>query len=167
MFLQGNWNLYFSKTQWALQAAKRCGHIYEKISVPCPWPEEGRNLASSEPWALVVKAVAGDGHPSLVSHPTQNPHQTFVGDLMVHVLSNQPMREGYVSFWLPLQKSDSTLGGFKITADGDCSHEIKRRLLLERKVMINPGNILKSRDITLPTKVCLVKAMVFPILVWI
>ena len=51
----------------------------------------------------------------------------------------------------------------KITADGDCSHEIKRRLLLGRKVMTNLDNILKSRDITLPTKVCLVKAMVFPV----
>ena len=54
------------------------------------------------------------------------------------------------------------LGGSKITADGDCSHEIKRRLLLGRKVMTNLDSILKSRDITLPTKVCLVKAMVFP-----
>ena len=53
-------------------------------------------------------------------------------------------------------------GGSKITADGDCSHEIKRRLLLGRKVMTNLESILKSRDITLPTKVCLVKAMVFP-----
>ena len=53
--------------------------------------------------------------------------------------------------------------GSKITADGDCSHEIKRRLLLGRKVMINPDSILKSRDITLPTKVFLVKAMVFPV----
>ena len=51
----------------------------------------------------------------------------------------------------------------KITADGDCSHEIKRRLFLGRKVMTNLGSILKSRDITLPTKVCLVKAMVFPV----
>ena len=51
----------------------------------------------------------------------------------------------------------------KITADGDCSHEIKRRLLLGRKVMINLDNIFKSRDITLPTKVCLVKAMVFTV----
>ena len=51
----------------------------------------------------------------------------------------------------------------KITADGDCSHEIKRRLLLGRKVMTNLDSILKSRDITLPTKVCLVKAMVFPV----
>ena len=53
--------------------------------------------------------------------------------------------------------------GVTITADGDCSHEIKRRLLLGRKVMSNLDSILKSRDITLPTKVCLVKAMVFPV----
>ena len=58
--------------------------------------------------------------------------------------------------------SDFILGGSKITADGDCSHEIIRRLLLGRKVMINLDSILKSRDITLPTKVRLVKAMVFP-----
>ena len=59
--------------------------------------------------------------------------------------------------------SDFILGGSKITADGDCSHEIKRRLLLGRKVMTNLGSILKIRDITLPTKVCLVKAMIFPV----
>ena len=59
--------------------------------------------------------------------------------------------------------SDFILGGSKITADGDCSHEIKRRLLLGRKVMTNLDNILKSKDITLPTKVRLVKAMVFPV----
>ena len=57
--------------------------------------------------------------------------------------------------------ADFILGGSKITADGDCSHEIKRCLLLGRKVMANLHSILKSRDITLPTKVCLVKAMVF------
>ena len=59
--------------------------------------------------------------------------------------------------------SDFILGCSKITADGDCSHEIKRRLLLGKKVMTNLDSILKSRDITLPTKVCLVKAMVFPV----
>ena len=58
------------------------------------------------------------------------------------------------------------LGGSKITADGDCSHEIKRRLLLGRKVMTNVDSILKSRDITLPTKVHLVKAMVFPVVIY-
>ena len=58
------------------------------------------------------------------------------------------------------------LGGSKITADGDCSHEIKRRLLLGRKVMTNLDGILKTRDITFPTKVCLVKAMVFPVVMY-
>ena len=62
--------------------------------------------------------------------------------------------------------SDFILGGSKITADGDCSHEIKRRLLLGRKVMTNLHSILKRRDITLPTKICLVKAMVFPIVMY-
>ena len=61
---------------------------------------------------------------------------------------------------------DSILGGSKITADGDCSHEIKRRLLLGRKVMTNPDSIFESRDITLPTKVRLVKAMVFPVVIY-
>ena len=58
-------------------------------------------------------------------------------------------------------------GGSKITADGDCSHEIKRRLLLGRKVMTNLNSILKSRDITLPKKVHLAKAMVFPVVIWL
>ena len=62
--------------------------------------------------------------------------------------------------------ADFILGGSKITADVDCSHEIKRRLLLGRKVMTNLDSILKSRDITLPTKVCLVKAMVFPVVTY-
>ena len=62
--------------------------------------------------------------------------------------------------------SDFILGGSKITADGDCSHEIKRRLLLGRKVMTSLDSILKSKDITLPTKVCLVKAMVFPVVMY-
>ena len=62
--------------------------------------------------------------------------------------------------------SDFIFGGSKITADGDCSHEIKRCLLLGRKVMTNLDRILKSRDITLPTKACLVKAMVFPVVMY-
>ena len=62
--------------------------------------------------------------------------------------------------------ADFIFGGSKITADGDCSHEIKRRLLLGRKVIINLDSILKSRDITLPTKVRLVKAMVFPVVMY-
>ena len=62
--------------------------------------------------------------------------------------------------------SDFIFGGSKVTADGDCSHEIKRRLLLERKVMSNLDSIFKSRDITLQTKVHLVKAMVFPVVMY-
>ena len=62
--------------------------------------------------------------------------------------------------------SDFIFGGSKITADGDCSHEIKRRLLLGRKVMTNRDSILKSRDTTLPTKALLVKAMVFPVVMY-
>ena len=62
--------------------------------------------------------------------------------------------------------TDFILGGSKIIADGDCSHEIKRHLLLGRKVMTNLDSILKSRDITFPTKVCLVKAMVFALVVY-
>ena len=68
------------------------------------------------------------------------------------------MRKGEMAYFI--------LGGSKITADGDCSHEIKRRLLLGRKVMTNLDSILKSRDITLPTKVSLVKAMVFPVVMY-
>ena len=62
--------------------------------------------------------------------------------------------------------ADFILGGSKITAYGDCSHEIKRCLLLGRKVMTNLDSILKSRDITLPTKVCLLKALVFPVVMY-
>ena len=62
--------------------------------------------------------------------------------------------------------TDFILGGSRITADGDCSHEIKRRLLLGRKTMTNPDSILNSRDITLPTMVHLVKAMVFPVVMY-
>ena len=62
--------------------------------------------------------------------------------------------------------ADFILGGSRISADGDCSHEIKRRLLLGRKVMTNLDSTLRSRDITLPTKVCLVQAMVFPVVMY-
>ena len=65
-----------------------------------------------------------------------------------------------------METSETIFGGSKITQDGDCSHEIKRRLLLGIKGMTNLDSILKSRDITLPTKVCLVKAMVFPVVMY-
>ena len=81
------------------------------------------------------------------------------------------MESGPVTSWQIYGETVETMrdfifGGSKITADGDCSHEIKRCLLLGRKVMTNLDSIFKSRDITLPTKVCLVKAMVFPVVMY-
>uniref|UniRef100_A0A8C0AFS8 RNA-directed DNA polymerase n=1 Tax=Bos mutus grunniens TaxID=30521 RepID=A0A8C0AFS8_BOSMU len=91
--------------------------------------------------------------------------------LKVNIQKTKIMASGPISSWEIEGEtveivSDFILGGSKITADGDCSHEIKRRLLLGRKVMTNLDNILKSRDITLPTNVCLVKAMVFPVVMY-
>ena len=81
------------------------------------------------------------------------------------------MASGPITSWQIARETvktvtDFILGGSKITADGDCNHEIKRCLLLGRKVMTNIDSILKSRDITMPTKVCLVRAMVFPVVVY-
>ena len=81
------------------------------------------------------------------------------------------MASGHITSWQIDGETMETVrdfifGGSKITADGDCSHEIKRRLPLGRKVMTNLDSILKSRDITLPTKACLVKAMVFPVIMY-
>ena len=88
--------------------------------------------------------------------------------LKLNVQTTQIMTSGPITSWQINGETMETvryfiLGGSKITADGDCSHEIKRRLLLGRKAMTNLDGILKSRDITLPTKVRLVKAMVFPV----
>ena len=91
--------------------------------------------------------------------------------LKLTIQKTKIMASGPITSWLIDGErvetvSDFILGGSKITADGDCSHEIKRRLLLGRKVMINLNSIFKSRDITLPTKVRLVKAMVFPVVTY-
>ena len=91
--------------------------------------------------------------------------------LKLNILKTKIMASGPIISWeidgeTVEAVSDFILGGPKITADGDCSHEIKRRLLLGRKVMTNLDSIFKSRDITLPTKVCLVKAMVFPVVMY-
>ena len=91
--------------------------------------------------------------------------------LKLNILKTKSMASGPITSWQIDGKTvetvaDFILGGSKITADGDCSHEIKRCLLLGRKVMINLDSILKSRCITLPTKVHLVKAMVFPVVMY-
>ena len=91
--------------------------------------------------------------------------------LKVNIQKTKIMASGPITSWeIDGEKvetvSDLILGGCKITADSNCSHEIKRHLLLERKVMTNLDSIFKSRDITLPTKIRLVKAMVFPVVVY-
>ena len=88
--------------------------------------------------------------------------------LKLNIQKTKTMASGPITSW---QIDGETLADFiflgsKITADGDCIHEIKRRLLLGRKVMTNLDSVLKSRDITLPTKICLVKAMVFPVVMY-
>ena len=88
--------------------------------------------------------------------------------LKLNIQKTKIMASGPITLWQIDRETvtDSIFWGSKITADGNCSHEIKRRLLLGRKVMTNLDGILKSRDITLPTKVCLVKAMVFPVVMY-
>ena len=88
--------------------------------------------------------------------------------LKLSIQKNKIMASGPITSWQidGERVSDFIFGGSRITADGDCSHEIKRRLLLERKVMTELDSVFKSRDITLPTKVCLVKAMVFPVVIY-
>ena len=92
-------------------------------------------------------------------------------DLKHNIQKTKTMASGPIASWQIDGKTMETVKDFiflgsKITADGDCSHEIKRCLLLGRKVMTNLDSILKSRDITLPAKVCLVKAMVFPVVMY-
>ena len=91
--------------------------------------------------------------------------------LKLNIQKTKIMASGPITSWQMDEETVETVadfifGGPKITADGDCSHEIKRRLLLGRKIMTNLDSVLKSRDITLPTKVCLVKAMVFPVVMY-
>ena len=90
--------------------------------------------------------------------------------LKLKIQKTKIMASGPITSWQidgeTVESERLYLGVSKITADGDCSHEIKRCLLLGRKVMTNLDSILKSRDITLPTKVCLVKAMVFPVVIY-
>ena len=91
--------------------------------------------------------------------------------LKLNIQKTKIMTSGPITSWQIYGETVETVSDFifwgsKITADGDCSHEIKRRLFLERKVMTNIDNILESRDITLPTKIHLVKAMVFPVVMY-
>ena len=97
--------------------------------------------------------------------------RSTIPNLKLNIQKTKIMASGPITSWerdgeTVETVSDFIFGGSKITADGDCSHEIKRPLLLGRKVMTNLDSIFKSRDITLPTKVCLVKAVVFPVVMY-
>ena len=90
-------------------------------------------------------------------------------DLKLNIQKTKIMASGPITSWEIYRETvetDFIFGGSRITADGDCTHEIKRCLFLGRKLMTNLDSILKGRDITLPTKVCLVKAMVFPVVMY-
>ena len=107
---------------------------------------------------------------SLLTEAVPKQESKNVG-LMLNNQKTKIMTSGPITSWQIDGETVKTVSDFiflgsKITADGDCSHEIKRRLVLGRKVMTNLDSILKSRDITLPTKVCLVKAMVFPVVIY-
>ena len=110
----------------------------------------------------------------IITDPMVHTFQWFPGGTVVYIKIIQKtkiMASGPITSWQIDGETveivrDFIFGGSKITADGDCSHEIKRRLLLGRKVMTNLDNILKSRNITLPTKVCLVKVMVFSVVMY-
>ena len=119
------------------------------------------------PWTIACQA------PPSMGFSTQEYWSglPFLVGLKLNIQKTKVMTSGPITSWQINGETVETVSDFiflgsKITADGDGSHEIKRCLLLERKVMTNLDSILKSRDITLPTKVCLVKAMVFPVVMY-
>ena len=115
--------------------------------------------------------LMADSEEELKSLLMKGKEESEKSGLKLNIQKTKIMASGPITSWqidgeTMETVSDFILGGSKISADGDCSHEIKRHLLLERKTMTNLDSILKSRDITLPTKVCLVKAMVFPVVMY-
>ena len=112
--------------------------------------------------------LMAESEEELKSHLMKVKEESVRFGLKLNIQKTKIMASGPITSWKIDGEtvSDFILGGFKITADGDCSHEIKRHLLLGRKVMTNLDSIFKSRDIALPTKVRLVKAMVFPVVMY-
>ena len=115
--------------------------------------------------------LMAEGEEELKSHLKKRKEESEKVGLKLTIQKTKIMVSGPITSWeidgeTVETVTDFIFGGSKITADGDCSHEIKRLLLLGRKAMTNLDSILKSRNITLPTKVCLVKAMVFPVVMY-
>ena len=112
-----------------------------------------------------------ESEEELKSHLMKVKEESEKAGLKLNIQKMKIMASGLITYWQIDGETMETVSDFiflgsKVTADGDCSHEIKRHLLLGRKVMTNLASILKSRDITLPTKVHLVKAMVFPVVMY-
>ena len=126
----------------------------------------GRNIKNLR-YADVTTLMA-ESEEELKSPLVKMREETEKVGLKLNIQKSKTMASGPITSWEidGETAADFILGGSKITADGDCSHEIKRRLLLGRKVMTSLDSILKGRDITLPTKVHLVKAMVFPVVIY-
>ena len=133
-------------------------HRWQPTRLPVPGILQARTLE----WVAI-------SHPYGRKERTKEPlDESEKNDLKLHIQKTKIMASGPITSWQVDGEtvetvSDFIFGGFKITADGDCSHEIKRHLLLGRKAMTKLDSILKSRDIALLTKVCLVKAMVYPV----
>ena len=120
---------------------------------------------------MILKELMAESKEELKSLLMKMKEESEKVGLKLNVQKTKIMASGPITSWQVDGEtvetvSDFIFGGSKITADGDCSHEIKRCLFLGRKVMTNLDLILKRRDITLPTKVCLVKAMVFPVVMY-
>ena len=165
--------LLTNSVQFCSLIAKYCEQ-YLAISINNPGLEEaqagiktaGRNINNLR-YADDTTLMA-ESEEELKSHLMKVKEESEKVGLKLNIQKTKIMASGPITSWemdgeTVETVSDFILGGSKITADGNCSHEIKRRLLLGRKVMTNLDSILKNRDITLPTKVCLVKAMVFPV----
>ena len=131
-------------------------HRRQPTRLPRPWDSPGKNTEVGCHFLLQCMKVKEESEKD---------------GLKLNIQESKIMTSGPITSWeidgeTVETVSDFILGGSKITTDGDCSHEIKRRLLLGRKVMTNLDSIFKSRDITLPTKVHRVKAMFFPVVIY-
>ena len=143
-------------------------YIKKILSLPCHASVLSYNTGIT--WMVVLLMEKREDYQLSIIKTSMKEESEKVG-LKLNIQKTKIMASGPITSWQIDGETmetvrDFILGGSKITADGDCSHEIKRRLLLGRKAMTNLDSIFKSRDITLPTKVCLVKAMFFPVVMY-
>ena len=174
--------MFFSREYLLLLVARRYHQFEDHPGIPLEDLRSGRKLQALfplvEPYTFIYMIIPkknlgfmAENEEELKSLLMKVKEESEKVGLKLNIQKTKIMASGSITSWeiggeTVETVSDFIFWGSKITADGDCSHEIKRRLLLGRKVMTNLDSILKSRDITLPTKVCLVKAMVFPVVMY-